>query len=51
VTLRDDALDTVRAIVSGGSDRDVLRILRDESAYAVTVVRLANEERKQKAKT
>lgn len=46
VTLRDDALDTVRAIVSGGHDRDVLRILRDESAYCVTVIRLQNDERK-----
>jgi hypothetical protein len=46
VSLRDDALASVRAIVSGGHDRDVLRILRDESAYCVTVVRLKNDERK-----
>lgn len=46
VTLREDALETVRAVVSGGSDREILRILRDESAYCVTMVRLANEERK-----
>lgn len=49
-TLHDDHLATVRAIVSGGSDREVLRVLRDESAYCVTVVRLANEERKERAK-
>lgn len=47
VTLHDDQLATVRAIVAGGADRDVLRVLRDESAYCVTVVRLANEQRKE----
>lgn len=46
INLRDDDLLTVRDIVAGGHDRDVLRILRDESAYCVTVVRLANDERK-----
>jgi hypothetical protein len=46
VSLHDDTLASVRALVSGGSDREVLRVLRDESAYCVTVVRLANEARK-----
>lgn len=46
VTLRDADLATVRTVIAGGADRDVLRILRDESAYCVTVVRLQNDERK-----
>lgn len=48
VTLHDDALAAVRTIVSGGCDRDVLRVLREESAYCVTIVRLANDERNER---
>jgi hypothetical protein len=43
VTLHDDALTDICMIVRGGQDREVLRVLRDESAYIVTRVRLANE--------
>jgi len=50
VTLHDQTLADVRALVAGGGDRDVLRVLRDESAYCVTVVRLANEERRERAR-
>lgn len=48
VTLHEDTLPTVQEIVRGGQDRDILRVLREETAYCVTVVRLQNEERKEK---
>jgi len=47
VSLRETDLATVRDLVQGGDDRTVLRILRDESAYCVTIVRLQNEARKE----
>lgn len=48
VRLADVGLGDVAAVCQSGHDRDILRILRDESAYVVTLVRLANEQRTQK---
>lgn len=47
VGLGDVGLSDVRAVCASGHDRAILRILRDESAYVVTLVRLENDERKQ----
>lgn len=49
VSLRDDALQTIRDLVSCGHDREMLRIFRDESAYCVTIVRLTNDERRERS--
>jgi hypothetical protein len=51
VTIGDAGLLTVRTICESGQDRAILRILRDESAYIVTVVRVQNDERKQQRGT
>lgn len=50
VELREQNLETVRDVICCGEDRALLRALRDESALLVTMVRLANEERKQKGR-
>lgn len=50
VSLHEPDLPQVRAVVAGGGDRDVLRVLRDESAYCVTVVRINNDERKERVR-
>lgn len=48
VSIHDAGTRDVLAVVASGHDRDVLRVLRDESAYVVTMIRVANEEKRAK---
>jgi hypothetical protein len=47
VLARAEDVASVASIIGGGHDRAVLKLLREEAAYLVLLVRVANEERKQ----
>jgi hypothetical protein len=49
VTIRTEFLDAVQGVLGAGDDRAILKALRDETAYVVLLVRVANEERKAEA--
>jgi len=46
ISVRHDEVVHVLAVVSSGLDRDILKLLRDDTAYLVMIVRARNEERK-----
>lgn len=48
IRLAETDLSTIASLCESGHDRAVLRVLRSETPYVVTLVRLANEERKVK---
>ena len=50
ITIYVDDIEKVTAVIQCGDDKAVLKMLRDETALLVLLVRVANEERKEKAK-
>lgn len=50
VVIYADDTEKVSAVIQCGDDKAVLKMLRDETALLVLLVRVANEERKEKAR-
>jgi hypothetical protein len=50
IVLYADDTEKVAGVIQSGEDKAILKMLRDETALLVLLVRVANEERKEKAK-
>lgn len=50
IAVRADDAKRLAGIVGGGEDRAILRMLREETAYMVLLVRVSNEERQEARK-
>lgn len=48
IAISDAHAAKVAAIIQGGDDREILKMLRDDTALLVLLVRVANEERREK---
>lgn len=50
IDIHKDDTESVAGVIQSGDDKAVLKMLRDETTLLVLLVRVANEERKEKAK-
>ena len=48
IAIRQEQVGGVAAVINGGEDRETLKMLREEAALLVLLVRVANEERRER---